>query len=132
MDRADIGHGELERLRTELRSEMSAREDKLNASIQKLIDQLHEFCIGQERLVMKLDNFSATHSEKLLNLESIVSRLEIQRIEDQAKWNLIQSTKPIWAWFGKITIMTIGFAFTFQGASEIFHFLKANFLNLWR
>lgn len=117
-------HRDLERLRVELRNEIASRDDRLQSAIQRLIDQLHTYCVTQERLVLKLDTYVDTHTSKIALLEDSVLRLEQKNLEEKAKWQLISSTKSIWVWVGKVVLAAFSLSIAFQGTFEILKILK--------
>lgn len=108
----------------ELRNEIASRDDRLQSAIQRLIDQLHTYCVTQERLVLKLDTYVDTHTSKIALLEDSVLRLEQKNLEEKAKWQLISSTKSIWVWVGKVVLAAFSLSIAFQGTFEILKILK--------
>lgn len=121
---APLDYLDLERLRSEIRAEMLTREEKLQSSIQRLIEQLHVYCVTQEKIVLKLDTYLDLHSLKISALENSVEILERRNVEVAAKNQLLSTLKPVWIFFGKLIILSLSLSVTFSGVVEILKTLK--------
>lgn len=112
---------------SEIRNEVRENFHLLNGSINKLVDQIQSNACLQERVVIAWENTNKKFEETGCKIESLTNKMEkieIERIQYKAKWDMLFGFRSVWMAALKLPIIIILISLISEGTTDFFHATK--------